>query len=51
MLKFTPLLRYRHTPPWIIQAQNDDGPIKWANGPYPFQIHANLQILMGHMKF
>ena len=22
----------------IILAQNDDGPIKWTNGPYPNQI-------------
>ena len=37
--------------PWIILAQNDDGPLKWATGPYPIQIHANFQILMGHLKF
>ena len=30
----------------LILAQNDDGPLKWANGPYPIQIHANFQILM-----
>ena len=24
----------------IILDQNDDGPLKWANGPYPIQIHA-----------
>ena len=35
----------------IILAQNDDGPLKWANGPYPIQIHANFQILMGHLNF
>ena len=35
----------------IIQAQNDDGPLKWANGPYPIQINANFQILMDHLKF
>ena len=35
----------------LILAQNDDGPLKWANGPYPIQIHANFQILMGHLKF
>ena len=34
-----------------ILAQNDDGPLKWADGPYPIQIHANFQILMGHSKF
>ena len=34
----------------IILAQNDDGPLKWANGPYPIQIIANFQILMGHLK-
>ena len=22
----------------LILAQNDDGPLKWANGPYPIQI-------------
>ena len=25
--------------------------LKWANGPYPIQMHANFQILMGHLKF
>ena len=35
----------------LIRAQNDDGPFKWANGPYPIQKHANFQILMGHLKF
>ena len=25
--------------------------LKWANGPYPIQTHANFQILMGHLKF
>ena len=35
----------------IILAQNDDGPLKWANGPYLIQIHANFQILMGLWKF
>ena len=35
----------------IILAQNDDGPLKWANGPYPIRIHANFQILIGHLKF
>ena len=34
----------------IILAQNDDGPIKWANGPYPIQIHANLEIFMGPLQ-
>ena len=34
----------------LIRAQNDDGPFKWANGPYPIQIHANFQILIGHLK-
>ena len=24
----------------IILAQNDDWTLKWANGPYPFQVHA-----------
>ena len=39
-----------HTSTWagIILAQNDDGPLKWANGPYPIQIHANVQILKDH---
>ena len=39
------------TPPGLIRAQNDDGPLKWANGPYPIQIQANFQSLMGHLKF
>ena len=29
----------------------DDGPSKWANGPYPIQIHADCIILMGLLKF
>ena len=46
----------------MILDQNDDWPLKWANGPYPIQILANyiilnepfgismgpLQTLMGH---
>ena len=35
----------------LILAQKDDGPLNWANGPYPIQMHANFQILMGHLKF
>ena len=35
--------------PGLILAQNDDGPLKWAIGPYLIQIHANFQILMGHL--
>ena len=35
----------------FILAQNDDGPLKWANGPYPIQIHANFQILMSNLNF
>ena len=35
----------------LILAQKDDAPLKWANGPYPIQMHANFQILMGHLKF
>ena len=35
----------------FILSQNDDGPLKWADGPYSIQIHANFQILMGHSKF
>ena len=35
----------------FILAQNDDGPLKWAKGPYPIQIHGHFQILMGHLKF
>ena len=34
----------------IILDQIDDGPLKWANGPYPIQIHANHIILMGLLK-
>ena len=34
----------------LILAQNDDGPLKLANGPFPIQIHANFQIWMGHLK-
>ena len=33
--------------PGLILAQNGDGPLKWANGQYPIQIHANFQILNG----
>ena len=33
--------------PGIILDQNDDGPLKLANGSYPTQIHANYTILMG----
>ena len=45
--------KHSHSVPYIglMLAQNDDGPLKWANGPYPIQIHANFQILMGHLKF
>ena len=25
----------------IVLYQNDDGPLKWANGPYPIHIHAD----------
>ena len=28
----------------IILDQTDDGPLKWANGPYPIHIHANYII-------
>ena len=42
---------FRKLSPGIIPAQNDDGPLKWTNGPYPIQIHANFKILMGHLKF
>ena len=35
----------------LFLAQNNDGPLKWANGPYPIQIHAIFQISMGHLKF
>ena len=35
----------------IILDQNDDGPLKWANGPYPIKIHADYIILMGLLKF
>ena len=42
---------YYNSKAGIILAQNDNGPLKWANGPYPIQIHANFQILMGHLKF
>ena len=31
--------------------QNDDGPFKCANGPYPIPIHTDYIILMGLMKF
>ena len=26
----------------ILLDQNDDGPFKWANGPFPIQIHATF---------
>ena len=35
----------------IILDLNDDEPLKWANGPYPIQIHADCIILMGLLKF
>ena len=35
----------------IILDQTDDGPLKWANGPYPIQIHANYIILMSLLEF
>ena len=38
-------------PTGIILAESVDGRLKWANGPYPIQIHTNFQILMGHLKF
>ena len=31
----------------IILDQNDDGPLKWANGSYPIQIHADYIIFYG----
>ena len=35
----------------IILDKTDDGPIIWANGPYPIQIHVNYMTLMGLLKF
>ena len=35
----------------IILDQNDDGTLKWTNGPYPIQIHTDYIILMGLLKF
>ena len=35
----------------IILDQNEDGPLKWANGPYPIQIHVDNIILMGFLNF
>ena len=35
----------------IILDQNYDGSLKWANGQYPIQIHADYIILMGLLKF
>ena len=35
----------------IILDENDDEPLKWANGPHPIQIHADYIILMGLLKF
>ena len=35
----------------IILDLNDDVPLKWANGPYPIQIHADCIILMGLLNF
>ena len=35
---------------WIILAQNDDVFLKWANGRYRIQMHANFQILMGPLQ-
>ena len=31
--------------------QNEDGLLKWANGLYHIQIHANYIILMGILNF
>ena len=38
------LCRVNHSPKW-------GWALKWANGRYPIQIHANFQILMGHLIF
>ena len=35
----------------IILDKTVNGPIKWANGPYHIQIHANYIILMSLLKF
>ena len=35
----------------IFLDQIDDGPLKWANGPYPIQIHADDIILNGLLKY
>ena len=42
------LFKNQMVKPGTILAQNDE-PLKWTNGPYPIQIHANFQILMGHL--
>ena len=35
----------------IVLNLNDDGSLKWANGPYSIQMHANYIILMGLLNF
>ena len=35
----------------ILPAQNYYGPLKWAKGPCPIQIHVKFRILMGLFKF
>ena len=37
--------------PGLILDQNDNRPLKRANGPYPIQKHAYYIILMGLLKF
>ena len=48
---FTYILSMVTLKPGIILDQNDDGPLQWANGPYPIHIHADYMNLMGFLKF
>ena len=34
----------------IFLVQSDNGPLKWAKGPCPIQIHVKFRILMGLFK-
>ena len=36
----------------ILLDENDDGPLRWANDPYPIQIHADwpFEISMGPLQ-
>ena len=35
----------------ILDQNDDDGPLKWANDSYHIQMHADYIILMGLLKY